>query len=65
MADKIVKWYYILQYILQVKVPAQETTYWCHVRKLPPMKTKHHIIKFEGIVSEAGQGIVHHMEVGT
>jgi hypothetical protein len=30
---------------LQVAIPADETTYWYAVRKLPDLKDKHHIIK--------------------
>jgi len=29
----------------QVRVPAEETTYWCAVRLLPEMTRKHHIIQ--------------------
>ncbi|ELU08648.1 hypothetical protein CAPTEDRAFT_141249 [Capitella teleta] len=46
-----------------VEIPNVETTYWCHIRKLPEMREKHHIIKYEGTISEAAVGVVHHMEV--
>ncbi|XP_045463674.1 tyramine beta-hydroxylase isoform X2 [Harmonia axyridis] len=48
----------------KVKVPADETTYWCSVRKLPTkFKNKHHIYQFEANIQKSSEGIVHHMEV--
>ncbi|CAH1109286.1 unnamed protein product [Psylliodes chrysocephalus] len=48
----------------KVKVPSEETTYWCRVVKLSDdFKRKHHIYQFESHIQEASQGIVHHMEV--
>jgi dopamine beta-monooxygenase len=48
----------------KIKLPGQDTTYWCTVYKLEPRFTrKHHIIAFESIISNASKGIVHHMEL--
>lgn len=45
-----------------VEIPAQETTYWCHVQKLSAVaRRKHHIVQFEPLISN--EDIVHHMEV--
>lgn len=53
-----------VMHVDDVPVPAGETTYWCAVRKLPSyFREKHHIIQFEGAISKAGMGIVHHLEV--
>lgn len=46
----------------EVRVPSQETTYWCHIQKLDDfLRKKHHIIQFEPIISN--EDVVHHMEV--
>ncbi|KAK4873371.1 hypothetical protein RN001_015400 [Aquatica leii] len=48
----------------KVQVPSSDTTYWCHVHKLPnEYYNKHHIIQFEGIIQKGNEGLVHHMEV--
>lgn len=49
----------------RVKIPAEETTYWCRVYKLDEreFKQKHHIIAYESVISEASLGVAHHMEV--
>ncbi|XP_018564071.1 tyramine beta-hydroxylase [Anoplophora glabripennis] len=48
----------------KVKVPSDETTYWCHVFKLPEeYSAKHHIYQYESNIQESNQGLVHHMEV--
>ncbi|XP_025419900.1 dopamine beta-hydroxylase-like [Sipha flava] len=48
----------------KVKVPAEETTYWCHVMKIPlDLSSKHHIVRFESVIEENSRGVVHHMEV--
>ncbi|XP_026479444.1 tyramine beta-hydroxylase-like, partial [Ctenocephalides felis] len=48
----------------KVKVPADETTYWCHVQKLPASLTrKHHVVEFEAVIQKGNEGLVHHMEV--
>lgn len=48
-----------------LKVPGDDTTYWCHVVKLPEFVTKkiHHIIQFESTITKGNEGLVHHMEV--
>ncbi|CAH1132464.1 unnamed protein product [Ceutorhynchus assimilis] len=48
----------------KVKVPAEETTYWCRVFKLPDkFKKKHHIYQYEANIQASSQGLVHHMEL--
>ncbi|KAF5288049.1 hypothetical protein FQR65_LT12099 [Abscondita terminalis] len=48
----------------KVRVPSTDTTYWCHVHKLPnEYYNKHHVIQFEAIIQEGNEGLVHHMEV--
>ncbi|KAG1652652.1 Tyramine beta-hydroxylase [Nymphon striatum] len=47
----------------QVKVPNQETTYWCSLHKLPPMDKKHHLIQFGPAVQAGNEPLVHHMEL--
>ncbi|CAF0960166.1 unnamed protein product [Adineta steineri] len=48
-----------------VLIPDVETTYWCTRFELPQniMAEKHHIIRFDGIVSPQSEGVVHHMEL--
>ncbi|XP_026739132.1 tyramine beta-hydroxylase [Trichoplusia ni] len=48
-----------------VQVPADDTTYWCKVFKLPDYVTekRHHIIQFESSITKGNEGLVHHMEV--
>ncbi|KAG1652660.1 Dopamine beta-hydroxylase [Nymphon striatum] len=46
-----------------VKVPNQETTYWCSLHKLPPMDKKHHLIQFGPAVQAGNEPLVHHMEL--
>ncbi|KAH9627911.1 hypothetical protein HF086_015355 [Spodoptera exigua] len=48
-----------------LKVPGDDTTYWCRVVKLPDFVTKrvHHIIQFESTITKGNEGLVHHMEV--
>ncbi|XP_052580952.1 dopamine beta-hydroxylase [Peromyscus californicus insignis] len=48
-----------------ILIPDNETTYWCHVFVLPPdfSERRHHIIKYEAIVTEGNEALVHHMEV--
>nr|CAG4640712.1 EOG090X0318 [Eulimnadia texana] len=47
-----------------VKVPAVETTYWCHVMRLPDQfKSKHHVLEFEAAIEKNHESLVHHMEV--
>ncbi|GLV45599.1 Tyramine beta hydroxylase [Carabus blaptoides fortunei] len=48
----------------EVKVPKDETTYWCHVHRLPAeLKKKHHIVQYEAVIQQGNEGLVHHMEV--
>ncbi|KAF7378854.1 hypothetical protein HZH66_015088 [Vespula vulgaris] len=47
-----------------VKVPNNETTYWCRVFKLPsPLKQKHHILQFGPVIQTGNEHLVHHIEV--
>ncbi|XP_066249542.1 tyramine beta-hydroxylase isoform X1 [Euwallacea similis] len=48
----------------QVKVPAEETTYWCKVFKLKEkFLRKHHIYQYEANIQSSSEGLVHHMEL--
>lgn len=48
----------------RVKLPEEDTTYWCKVFKLDEQfRYKHHIVAYESVISEASKGIVHHMEL--
>lgn len=48
----------------KVNVPVEETTYWCHVMKIPlDLSFKHHIVRFESVIDKSSRGVVHHMEV--
>ncbi|XP_070555179.1 DBH-like monooxygenase protein 1 homolog [Ptychodera flava] len=45
-----------------VSVPHhQDTTYWCQAFKIPPLDRKHHMIKYEPIVQEGHEALVHHI----
>nr|XP_024108152.2 dopamine beta-hydroxylase isoform X1 [Pongo abelii]XP_054376834.1 dopamine beta-hydroxylase isoform X1 [Pongo abelii] len=46
-----------------IQIPSQETTYWCYIKELPKGFSRHHIIKYEPIVTEGNEALVHHMEV--
>ncbi|KAI1724249.1 dopamine beta-hydroxylase [Ditylenchus destructor] len=48
-----------------IRVPAQRTTYWCQSVELDSSvkHSKHHIIKYEPIITPGMEHIVHHMEV--
>ncbi|XP_060803307.1 tyramine beta-hydroxylase [Amyelois transitella] len=48
-----------------LKVPSDDTTYWCKVIKLPDYitKTPHHIIQFQSTITRGNEGLVHHMEL--
>ncbi|CAH1233413.1 MOXD1 [Branchiostoma lanceolatum] len=39
----------------------QDTTYWCRVFQLPNLASKHHMIKFEPIITTGNEGVVHHL----
>ncbi|XP_061184016.1 dopamine beta-hydroxylase-like [Saccostrea echinata] len=47
----------------KITIPDRETTYWWYVTKLPELYRKHHIIKYEGIITEGNAEFVHHIEV--
>lgn len=63
----------------EVRVPEDETTYWCHVHKLEPeFIKKHHVyrvrisvvvspihgfLQYEAHIPKSSEGLVHHMEV--
>ncbi|XP_046985785.1 dopamine beta-hydroxylase [Schistocerca americana] len=47
-----------------VRVPSSDTTYWCHVQRLPQeLRRKHHIVQYEAVIQEGNEPLVHHMEV--
>lgn len=47
-----------------VTVPSDETTYWCHIKKLPDdFEEKLHVLQYESKIFSASEGVVHHMEV--
>ncbi|XP_053609984.1 tyramine beta-hydroxylase [Plodia interpunctella] len=48
-----------------LKVPSDDTTYWCKVIKLPDYitQTPHHIIQFQSTITRGNEGLVHHMEL--
>ncbi|KAJ7308171.1 hypothetical protein JRQ81_008688 [Phrynocephalus forsythii] len=46
-----------------VDIPSRETTYWCYIQELPDGFAKHHIVKYEPIITEGNEALVHHMEV--
>ncbi|XP_053655726.2 dopamine beta-hydroxylase [Cherax quadricarinatus] len=48
----------------KVEVPAEETTYWCTVQKLPDIfQEKHHVLEFGPVIEKGNEDVVHHMEV--
>ncbi|XP_071450350.1 dopamine beta-hydroxylase [Hetaerina americana] len=48
----------------KVKVPSGETTYWCHVHRLPDqLRDKHHVVQYEPVIQAGNEPLVHHMEV--
>ncbi|CAH8636969.1 unnamed protein product [Heterobilharzia americana] len=49
--------------ILEVEVPAVETTYWCKTIELPYFSKEHHIIRYESDIMPTSQGLIHHMEI--
>ena len=47
-----------------VDLPADDTTYWCSVHKLPDdFNVKHHAIQYEPIMTPGSEHLLHHMEV--
>lgn len=48
----------------QVRVPSDETTYWCKLFQFPPeLVRKHHIIRYESVINRESSSLVHHMEL--
>ncbi|XP_035696831.1 DBH-like monooxygenase protein 1 [Branchiostoma floridae] len=50
--------------ILMKNVPVpydKDTTYWCRVFQLPNITSKHHIVKYEPIITPGNEGVVHHL----
>ncbi|KAL5011858.1 hypothetical protein ScPMuIL_010409 [Solemya velum] len=47
----------------KVHIPSKETTYWWYITTIPELRKKHHIIKFEGLIQNGNENLVHHMEV--
>ncbi|GJQ79982.1 Tbh, partial [Trypoxylus dichotomus] len=48
----------------KAEIPNKDTTYWCHVHKLPAkFNAKHHIYQYEAVIDKENEGVVHHMEV--
>lgn len=48
----------------KIRLPAADTTYWCHVYRLDErFNEKHHITAFESVITESSEGVVHHMEL--
>ncbi|KAK5640110.1 hypothetical protein RI129_010921 [Pyrocoelia pectoralis] len=48
----------------KVRVPDDDTTYWCHVYKLPnEYLEKHHVVQYGAVIQKGNEGLVHHMEV--
>lgn len=47
-----------------IKLPAEDTTYWCLAFRLDEkFIEKHHIVAFESLITNTSQGVVHHMEL--
>ena len=48
----------------EVKVPGGDTTYWCKIHQLPQeLRSKHHVVQYEAVVTPGNEALVHHMEV--
>lgn len=48
----------------KVKVPSEETTYWCRLLKLPAdFAYKKHVIRYEANIQKGSEALVHHMEL--
>ncbi|XP_054271287.1 dopamine beta-hydroxylase [Macrosteles quadrilineatus] len=46
------------------RVPSTDTTYWCRVVKLSDkLRNKHHVVKFESVITAGNEHLVHHMEL--
>lgn len=47
-----------------ITIPSDETTYWCHVQKLPDdFGVKIHVLQYESAILPTSEGVVHHMEL--
>uniref|UniRef100_A0A2K6RRV4 Dopamine beta-hydroxylase n=1 Tax=Rhinopithecus roxellana TaxID=61622 RepID=A0A2K6RRV4_RHIRO len=46
-----------------IQIPNQVTTYWCYIHELPEGFPRHHIVKYEPIVTKGNEALVHHMEI--
>ncbi|KAM9316675.1 DBH-like monooxygenase protein 1 [Gastrophryne carolinensis] len=44
-----------------VPIPYKDTTYWCHMFKMPVLGKKHHVIKVEPIIQKGHEILVHHI----
>ncbi|XP_070569758.1 DBH-like monooxygenase protein 1 homolog [Ptychodera flava] len=45
-----------------ISVPGdQDTTYWCQAFKMPTLDRKHHMIKYEPVIQEGHEALVHHI----
>lgn len=47
--------------IENVRIPTEDTTYWCTLLKGPGLKSKHHITKVVPLIQKGNEGFVHHM----
>lgn len=49
----------------EVAIPAEETTYWCTIHRLPEeaVQRKNHIVQTEPIITKENRAVIHHMEV--
>uniref|UniRef100_A0A8C9I8Z8 Dopamine beta-hydroxylase n=1 Tax=Piliocolobus tephrosceles TaxID=591936 RepID=A0A8C9I8Z8_9PRIM len=46
-----------------IQIPNQVTTYWCYIHELPEGFPRHHIVKYEPIITKGNEALVHHMEI--
>ena len=47
----------------EVEVPSTDTTYYCKLFEIPFLNDTHHAVKFETIVQEGHEALVHHILV--
>ncbi|XP_031554202.1 DBH-like monooxygenase protein 1 isoform X2 [Actinia tenebrosa] len=45
------------------EVPSKHTTYHCSVHKIPDFPKKNHVIRFDPVVQQGNEGVVHHFIV--
>ncbi|XP_066291636.1 DBH-like monooxygenase protein 1 homolog [Branchiostoma lanceolatum] len=38
-----------------------DTTYWCQIFQMPELPSKHHMIKYEPIITPGNEGLAHHL----